>query len=302
METKSTKLIDLKSDTVTRPSQRMKDAMFNCELGDDVLGDDPTVLQMQRQVADFFGKEAALMMNSGCQSNLCSLMTNVPTKGYTAVVGNKSHIYMYERGSASAIGNIFLHVVKNQKDGTMALKDIRKEIPIVNEHLAMPSVICLENSHGGCDGASLPFEHVQEVKQLADTHGIKMHLDGARLLNALVHSGQDPKEHCAPFDTISICFSKGLGCPIGSVLLGSEKDIRFARNIRKMLGGGMRQAGIIAACMQVAMEDWHEKLKTDNDNCKFIATELNSNVDGAYCNLDGIHTNMFSFKLEDKIT
>ena len=192
-------------------------------------------------MADFFGKEKALLMASGVMSNLTAMMTNVRIKGHTAILGNKSHLHNYERGGVAAVGSIFPHIVDVKSDGTFDLQELEKIIPLMaNEHLARPDVIALENSHGGCNGAALPLSYIRDVKEIADRHGLRMHLDGARLLNALVATGDDVQEFASYFDTISFCFSKGMGCPIGSVMLGSEEDIRFARDIRKMLGGGMR--------------------------------------------------------------
>jgi threonine aldolase len=192
-------------------------------------------------------------------------------------MGNKCHIYTYERGGASALGSIFPHVIGHNKDGTFDLKELEARIPIVvNEHLAKPDLICMENSQGCFNGAAIPLQHVHDVKKVADKFDLKMHLDGARLLNALITSGDDPKVYAEPFRSVSFCFSKGMGCPIGSVLVGSKEDMVFAKDIRKMLGGGMRQAGILASCMQVAMEDWREKLTEDNENCLWMANEMNA--------------------------
>ena len=262
-----------------------------------MLGDEPTVIAMQEQMAAFFGKEAALLMPSGTMSNLVSLMTNVRTKGHTAIIGRKCHIHDYERGGMAALGSIFPHVISVKSDGTFDLKELEACVPIENEHLARPAVICMENSHGCCNGAAVPLSHVKDVAKIAKKHKLRMHLDGARLLNALIASNDDPKEYTSYFTTVSFCLSKGMGCPIGSVLLGTHEDMKFAKNIRKMLGGGLRQAGIIAACMQVAMEDWRKVLTADNANCKWAAKAINS-IDGASVDLASVHTNMFSFVLD----
>ena len=249
----------------------MKEAMLTCPLGDDVWSTDPTVNALQDQMADFFGKEQALIFPSGTQSNLTALMTHCRHKGDGAIMGSKSHIYKYERGGSAALGGIFPHVIDNLPDGTFSLHHLKSMIPPAIEHLPQPRVICLENSQGGCNGAAIPIEFAERVKEVAEEAGVKMHLDGARLLNALIASDYSPKAYCQHFDTISFCFSKGMGCPIGSVLVGSRAEMAVAREARKLLGGWMRQAGILAACMQVAMEDWEEKLRVDNENCAYVA-------------------------------
>jgi len=249
----------------------MKEAMVSCELGDDVWGADPTVNSLQRHMAEFFGTEDALLFPSGTQSNLCAMLTNVRHKGDSAILGNKCHIYNYERGGSAAVGGIFPQVVTNQPDGTFDLQELEDAIPVVSEHLAQPRVICLENSQGGSNGAAITLEYVQQVKAIADKKKLRMHLDGARLLNALIHTKDDPKEYCQQFDTVSFCFSKGMGCPVGSVLVGTAADMQIAREHRKLLGGWMRQSGILAACMLVSMEDWKERLTLDNENCRHVA-------------------------------
>ena len=182
-------------------------------------------------------------------SNLTAMMTNVRTKGHTAIMAKNCHIYKYERGGSAAFGGIFPHALDNLPDGTMDLKKIEATIPVDNVHLAMPSVICLENSQGCCNGAAIKLDYVNQVRDIADRHKLNMHLDGARLLNALIATGDEPAAYAKPFDTLSFCFSKGMGCPVGSVLVGDAENMAFAKNIRKMLGGGMRQCGILAACM-----------------------------------------------------
>ena len=176
-------------------------------------------------------------MPSGVMSNLIAVMTHVRQKGHTAIMANNCHIHKYERGGVAALGSIFSHLVTGKPDGTVDLNELENLIPIANEHLAQPDVICLENSHGGCNGAAVKLSFVQEVAEIAQKNDLKMHCDGARYLNALLATGDNVEAYSSYFDTISFCMSKGMGCPIGSVLVGSEEDMRFARNIRKMLGG-----------------------------------------------------------------
>lgn len=299
---KQHKIVDMRSDTVTRPSQAMKDAMMKCAVGDDVYGDDPTITYMQESMADFFGKEAALYVPSGTQSNLIAMLTSCKRKGDSAILGDKCHIYMYERGSLASIGNVMPQVLPTLGDGTFDMNALAKAFPPPTEHIAQPAVISLENSHGGVMGAPVPLDFVKQVKKLAKKHKVRMHLDGARILNALVEQKISPKEYVEDFDTVSFCLSKGMGCPLGSVLMGTKKDIAFANNMRKMVGGGMRQAGLTAACALVALEDWEEVLSLDNSNARYLANELNSNVDGISVNMDTVHTNMFAFVIDEQLT
>lgn len=210
-------------------------------------------------------------MPSGTQSNLCAMMVNCKSKGDSAILGDKSHIYNYERGGIAAVASIFPQVVQNHADGTFCLNQLKKSIPPPTEHIAQPTVIVLENSHGGCMGATVSHDFVKDVHKIAKKNKLRMHLDGARLLNALVEQDITPADYCEQFNTVSFCLSKGMGCPLGSVLLGSEKDIWFARNMRKMVGGGMRQAGMTASCGLIALEDWYEKLSEDNANARMLA-------------------------------
>ena len=266
--------IDLRSDTVTRPSQKMRDAMATCKVGDDVYKDDPTINKLEFEIAKLFGKEEALFVPSGTMSNLIAFMINVRGKGEGAILGSLSHVYNIERGGISALGGIHPIIVPNKPDGTMDLNQLAYIIPPNSIHLSQPRVIALESSHNICNGRVLKLDFIKEVKKIANKHKLRFHLDGARALNAAVALNIDPAVMVEDFDTVNFCLSKGMGCPVGSLVMGTKQDIEFARVIRKMLGGAMRQAGVLATCGLVSLEDWKQKLKVDNDNALWLAKEM----------------------------
>jgi threonine aldolase len=210
-------------------------------------------------------------------SNLIGMMINVRIKGEGAILGHLSHIYCIERGGISALGSIHPIVVNNKADGTMDLKDIEAAIPPNIIHLSQPRVIALESSHNNCSGRVLTVDYINQVRKIADKHKLRMHLDGARGLNAATSLGVDPKVMVKDFDTVNFCLSKGMGCPVGSLIIGDQEHIDHARVVRKMLGGQMRQVGILATCGLISLEDWRERLQEDHDNCKWLSQELSRN-------------------------
>ena len=236
-------MIDLRSDTVTRPSQAMLAAMATAEVGDDVWGDDPTVKRLQDALAERTGKEAGLSFPSGTQSNLPALMAHC-ARGDEYIVGQLAHTYKYEGGGAAVLGSIQPQPIENAPDGSLPLDKIAAAIKPIDDHFARTRLLALENTIGG---KVLPAQYVTDATALARKHGLATHLDGARIFNAAVASVRPVADLCAPFDSISICFSKGLGAPVGSVLVGSKALIDVAHRWRKVLGGGMRQAGVLAA-------------------------------------------------------
>jgi threonine aldolase len=263
-------MIDLRSDTVTRPSQAMLAAMTAAEVGDDVWGDDPTVLRLQEAVAERAGKEAGLFFPSGTQSNLAALMTHCE-RGDEYLVGQLAHTYKYEGGGAAVLGSIQPQPIENAPDGTLPLDKIAAAIKPIDNHFARTRLLALENT---INGRVLPPGYVLEAVALAHSRGLSAHLDGARVCNAAVASGRPIAELCAPFDTVSICFSKGLGAPVGSVLIGSRPLIEGAQRWRKVLGGGMRQSGILAAACLYALEHNVERLADDHTNAAHLAEGL----------------------------
>ncbi|SNT63048.1 L-threonine aldolase [Streptosporangium subroseum] len=263
-------MIDLRSDTVTRPSQAMLASMVAAEVGDDVWGDDPTVLRLQATVAERAGKEAGLFFPSGTQSNLAALMAHCG-RGDEYIVGQLAHTYKYEGGGAAVLGSIQPQPIENASDGSLPLDKIAAAIKPIDDHFARTRLLALENTIGG---KVLLNGYVAEAVALAKSRGLATHLDGARVCNAAVASDQSIAALCAPFDSISICFSKGLGAPVGSVLVGSNALLESARRWRKMLGGGMRQSGLLAAACLYALEHNVDRLAEDHANAEHLARGL----------------------------
>lgn len=261
---------DFRSDTVTKPSAGMRRAMAEAEVGDDVFGDDPTVLRLEQRMAGMLGKDAALFVPTGTMSNLLALMSHCD-RGDEFIAGQNAHCYRWEAGGAAVLGSIQPQPIAHQPDGTLALDDIRAAIKGDDAHMARTRVIALENTYGG---RALPVSYMEAVADIADAHGLGMHLDGARAFNACAALGVDIKSFTARFDTVSICLSKGLGTPVGSVLIGREDLIRKARRTRKMLGGGMRQVGVLAAAGLYALDHNIERLGDDHRRARRLAEGL----------------------------
>ncbi|QQR37490.1 low-specificity L-threonine aldolase [Devosia oryziradicis] len=261
---------DFRSDTVTRPSAGMRAAMAEAEVGDDVFGDDPTVNRLEQRMAAMLGKDAAIFVPSGTQSNLLALMSHCG-RGDEYIAGQDAHLYSHEAGGAAVLGSIQPQPIAHQADGTMDLGDIEKAIKPDDHHYARTRVIALENTFGG---RILPIDYMGQVADIARRHGLGLHLDGARAFNACVALGTDIKTFTAPFDSVSICLSKGLGAPVGSVLSGRQDLIDKARRHRKMLGGGMRQAGILAAAGLYALDNNIDRLAEDHRRARRLAEGL----------------------------
>lgn len=291
------KMIDLRSDTVTHPTAAMLEAMQTAPLGDDVLGDDPTVIGLEELAAARMGKEAALLTPSGTMANLISVLVHC-ARGDEVILGDQSHTFCYEAGGISAYGGVHPHTVTNQPDGTIALGDIEAAIRTDNIHFPRTKLICLENTHNRCRGAVLKPAYLDAVGELAKQHGLKVHVDGARIFNASVALGIDVKDLTRCCDSVTFCLSKGLSCPVGSVLCGTADFIAEARRVRKGLGGGMRQAGVIAAAGIVALETMVDRLADDHRNAKALATGLAS-IGGVDINPDSVQTNMVYFSLDE---
>ena len=263
----------------------MREAMASAEVGDDVFGDDPTVRDLEAQVAELLGKEASVFVSSGTQSNLCALMAHCQ-RGDEYLVGDHAHTYMYDGGGAAVLGSIQPQTIPMLKSGMLDLNAARSAIKPDDSHFAQTRLLCLENT---TDGKVIEVQDLLEGRELVDEHGLGYHLDGARLWNAAVALGINPSEIAAPFDTVSVCLSKGLGAPVGSVLAGSELLINRARKWRKMLGGAMRQVGLIAAAGKHAIENHIDRLAEDHRNAERLAEGL-ATIDGP--TVDAQNTNM----------
>ncbi len=263
-------MIDLRSDTVTRPTPAMRAAMASAELGDDVFGDDPTVNALQQRIAAMLGKQAALFVPTGTQSNLCALMSHCQ-RGDEYIAGQHAHTYRWEGGGGAVLGSIQPQPLPNQPDGTLLLSDIEAAIKPDDAHYARTRLLTLENTWGG---KVLPLDYIAAATALAHGKGLATHLDGARLFNAAVASGSPAVDIARHFDSVSVCFSKGLGAPAGSALVGDQDFITRAHRIRKMLGGGMRQAGVLASAALHALDHHIDRLAQDHANACALAEGL----------------------------
>jgi threonine aldolase len=286
-------MIDLRSDTVTMPSDEMREIMSKALVGDAVYGEDPSVNELQDFTAELLGKEAAIFLPSGTMGNQLGLKINTKA-GDEVIVENDAHIYYYETAGPSIISQVQLRVIPSDS-GMPDLNKIESCIRPDIYYFPKTTLICLENTHNRHGGTVIDLDYIKDVKMLADKYGIKMHLDGARLWNASVETGISMKEYSEAFDTINICLSKGLGAPIGSLLVGSKESITMALKWRKILGGGMRQAGIIAAGGLYAIKNNFDKLKDDHENAKLFGNEINK-CDYIDCDLGKVQTNMVIFE------
>jgi threonine aldolase len=265
--------IDLRSDTVTQPTEEMRTAMAKAPVGDDVYGEDPTVNTLQAMAAAMLGKEAGLFVPSGTMGNLASILAHC-NRGDEIILGNLAHTFLYEAGGIAALGGVHPHTIPNQPDGTLDPDDIRAAIRGDDAHLPPTRLITLENTHNRCGGAALSVDYTHFIGELAAEHGLILHLDGARIFNAAAALGVPPAELAAPADSVTFCLSKGLCAPVGSVICGSQAFIHKAHRIRKQLGGGMRQAGVLAAAGIVALETIVPRLAEDHQRAQQLATGL----------------------------
>lgn len=290
-------LIDLRSDTVTHPTPAMREAMYRAEVGDDVNDEDPTVNRLQERAAALTGHEAALFVASGTMGNLLALQTHCArfARGVEIIAGNKSHIYLNETGGMAAVVGAQAYSVPNQPDGTLLLDDIEAAIRVEDPHHPRSRLVCLENTHNICGGVPLTPDYTEQVADLAHSRGLLVHIDGARIFNAAVAQGVDVKTLTAPADSVMFCLSKGLGAPIGSLLCGSKDFIYEAKRYRKMVGGAMRQVGVIAAAGNVALDSMIERLEDDHAIAKQLADSLRAMPDLVV--EPNVPTNMIYFQL-----
>jgi threonine aldolase len=296
---KGKEIIDLRSDTVTLPTEEMLEASRHAKLGDDVFGEDPTVNELQMMAAEKLGKEAALLVPSGTQANLISLMTNC-RRGELVILESESHIYWYEVGGISAVAGLMPWPVKSAT-GALETADIEAAIRPKNIHFPEPTLICVENTHNRHGGTIITPKQLSTINAVAKKHSIMVYMDGARIFNAAVGLRVNVRELSKHVDNLMFSLSKGLCCPIGSIVVGTREFIENARKIRKLLGGGMRQAGLIAAPGIVALENMVDRLSEDHENAKFIADKL-SRMDGVKIVTGNVKTNIVSFEIETRIT
>ncbi|KAI5011467.1 hypothetical protein ZWY2020_013604 [Hordeum vulgare] len=297
-----TKVVDLRSDTVTKPSEAMRAAMAAAEVDDDVLGADPTAQRFEAEMARITGKEAALFVPSGTMGNLVSVLTHCDTRGSEVILGDSSHIHMCENGGISTIGGVHSMPVVNNPDGTMDIDRIvaaiRHRVGAGALHYPTTRLICLENTHGRSGGKCLSAEYIDKVGEVAQSHGLKLHIDGARIFNASVALGVPVDRLVRAADSVSVCLSKGLGAPVGSVIVGSKAFIDQARILRKTLGGGMRQVGVLCAAAYVAVRDNVGKLADDHRKAKVLADGLKK-IKQFTVDLTSVETNMVFFDIAD---
>lgn len=290
-------MIELRSDTFTLPTPAMLEAMTHASLGDDVYGEDPTVRSLEDLAAHKLGKEAACLMPSGTMANLASLMAHCQ-RGSKVLVGDESDIFIYEAGGASVCGGIVYAPVPTQKDGRLLVSDLEEACPEDSDdpQFALPALICLENTHNRCGGVVLPLSYLQEVAHFAQARKLSIHMDGARIFHAAVALGISPAEIASYANSLQFCLSKGLSAPIGSIVVGDSAFIEATRRIRKMLGGGMRQAGIIAAAGIIALEQMVDRLAEDHAHARRLAEGL-AQLPGIQIDLHTVQTNIVIFRV-----
>ena len=286
--------LELRSDTFTLPTSAMRRAMAEADVGDDQYGEDPTVNRLEKRAADIVGKEAGVYVASGMLGNLCGVLSQTE-RGDEVILGDLAHIYQNEMGASFVLGSLQPRLVPN-RDGLPRLEDIEAAIR-PQGMFPRTALVCLENSHNNCGGSVITAAQTQAVAGLAHRRGMRVHLDGARIFNAAVALGVDARELCAPADTVQFCFSKGLAAPVGSILCGTAETVAKARRVRKLLGGAMRQAGVIAAAALVALEEMRERLVDDHRNAKALAQGL-TRIRGVRVDADRVVTNIVSFEID----
>jgi len=292
------KVIDLRSDTVTHPTPAMREAMYRAEVGDDVFGEDPTVNRLEHMAAERMGKQAALFVASGTMGNLVALLTHCG-RGDEVILGDRSHTFLFEQGGMAALGGITPRPIPNQPDGTLRLEDVADAIRPDDAHFPRTRLVCLENTHNVCNGLPLTAEYTAQVAQVAHGHGLRLHVDGARIFNAAAALRVEARELVREADSVTFCLSKGLCAPVGSLLCGDAPFIAEARRSRKVVGGGMRQAGILAAAGIVALEQIAPRLAEDHARARRLAEGL-AQIPGV--EVGPVATNILYFWLTDEVS
>ena len=294
------KIIDLRSDTITLPTEEMRQAMAAAEVGDDVFGEDPTVNRLEQMAADMVGKESALFTPSGTMSNLVAVLAHT-RPGDEIILGSEAHMFWYEVGGASALGGVVMRTVANDENGRMVTEAVEEAIRTRNVHFPRTTLLCLENTHNRCSGAALTPEYTTVMATLAQQHGLKVHLDGARIFNAAVALDVPASELTRGVDSVCFCLSKGLSAPVGSLLCGPRDFVEAARKWRKMVGGGMRQAGVLAAAGIVALKKMIGRLAEDHANARRLADGL-AGIPGVSIQPDRVQTNIITFDFPSAIS
>ena len=289
--------VDLRSDTVTMPSPEMRNAIANARVGDDVYRDDPSVNELESRAAELLGKEAGLFVTSGTQGNLVSLLSHTD-RGHEVLVGDRSHIFTNEAGGASVLGSIFLYPLPTDENGRLSPDDIAASIKPDDYHQPHTKLLCIENTHNGTSGQPIDSSEMAEMADAAHDGGLKVHVDGARLFNASVALGESAKDLIANAESATFCLSKGLACPVGSVVVGDAEFIDRARRWRKMLGAGMRQVGVIAAAGLYALESMIDRLADDHSNASKLAYGL-AEIDGIELDPTRVRTNIVYFNIPE---
>jgi len=290
--------VELRSDTFTMPSEAMREAMASADVGDDVFGEDPSINRLQEIAAERIGKEDSLFVPSGVMANLVCLLSHCG-RGDEIYLGDRSHIFVYESGSSSSVGGLHPRTLHNNDDGTLNLEDIEDAVRPDNIHFPRSRLLCLENTHNCCWGNPLSLEYMESVLELAGRIGLKIHLDGARIFNAALAEGAEPKELTRGCHSVSFCLSKGLGAPVGALVCGSREFIQRARRMRKLLGGGMRQAGIIAAGGIYALENMVDRLVEDHATARRLAEGIDG-IEGLDIQVKRVRTNIVFFEIVDE--
>jgi threonine aldolase len=288
------RIVDLRSDTFTLPTKEMMDAIQKAELGDDVFGEDPTVNKLEKLAAEKVGKEKSLFVTSGTQANIVSLLSQTH-HGDEVILGSQSHIYLYEVGAMAALGGLMAHPLRGN-GAVLDPLDVKNAIRGENIHFPHTRLLCLENTHNNSGGTVITPDQIQALADVVKPHTIRMHLDGARVFNAAIALKTDVKKITKEFDSVMFCLSKGLSAPVGSMVCGSGEFIGKARRVRKMLGGGMRQAGVLAACGIVAIEKMIDRLQDDHENARILAEGLAA-TEGVSIDLDTVQSNIVVFNV-----
>lgn len=290
-------MIDLRSDTVTQPTDAMRRAMVSAPVGDDVLGDDPTVRSLEEFVASLLGKEAAVYMPSGTMTNQVALRSHTQP-GDEILLEAEAHIYYYEGGGPAALSGVSCRLLPGVQ-GVFSAADVEKSLRPQDPHFPRAQLVCIENTHNRSGGRIFPLETIHAIKQVCEERELSLHMDGARFWNACVATGISEADYAAPFDTVSVCFSKGLGAPVGSALVGSAEQMQVARRFRKMFGGGMRQAGMIAAGALYALEHQRDRLAEDHQNAQKLAQGLQG-IKGIEIDPNSVETNIVNFSVLER--